>query len=525
MALNTLEELIQTIFQLNLIDPVAFQSCYYGMDFQNDPPEKLLEVLEQRHLLTPYQIGRLEKGDFENLLVGNYRLLYRNDSGSFARVFRAAPRDNDEIIALKILRQRWLNDESMVKHFHREAELCQRLNHENIVPIYEVGVDGENHYFTMEFVEGGNFKDFMKIRKKLSAVEATGYMVQIARALEYALRMGVTHRDLKLSNVLLNTRGVAKLADFGLAGDSDSVIGSRGETPQHALEYATLEKSTGAQRNDPRSDLYFAGTIYYEMLAGKPPYRPTANRDERKNMLRYVNITPIKKVAPEVPKGVVEIVDRLLKVDPSQRYQSASELLADLEGMQLHLGTHTIPGENSIAMPTVKPQTSSQQNGTDSNSSKAGNPSQIKDLESAGKNATILCVENREKMQSKLRNFFTKAGYRFKLVSDPGRAMKMMEDKTPPDCVFMMGEPIGDKLPTVYAKTAAKAVDRNILLFVILASKQTELIPQLEENDHARILLSSLGAKGLQKEIRQAFQQAHVREQQQKALNDSRLIR
>ncbi len=198
---------------------------------------------------------------------------------------------------------------------------------------------GESHYFTMEFVEGGNLRDFLNIRKKLSPIEATRCLIDLAEGLDYASRMGVTHRDLKLTNVLMSTKGVAKLVDFGLAGDEVMDSEAGGDSLQRALEYATLERGTNAPPNDPRSDLYFLGGIYYELLTGVPPYPRTHSREERKQFTRYSSIRPIRSVDPNVPKGVVEIVERLMKIQPEQRYQSAGlvrtealAVLAELEG-------------------------------------------------------------------------------------------------------------------------------------------------------------------------------------------------
>ncbi|MAT15429.1 MAG: serine/threonine protein kinase [Planctomyces sp.] len=518
MAFRNLEEFLQTLFQMQLIDPVVLQSCLVGLDLQNNSPNDLLAVLERRNLLTPYQLGRLRKGDTDNLIVGNYKLLYRNDSGSFARVFRAATLGTDEIIALKILRQRWLNDRNMVNHFHREAEVCQRLRHPNIVPIYDVGVDGDNHYFTMEFVEGGNLRDVMKIRKKLSPAEATGYMDQIAKGLEYALRMGVTHRDMKLTNILLNTKGVAKLADFGLAGDSDSVIGNRGETPQHALEYATLEKATAVKRNDPRSDLYFAGIIYYELLAGVPPYQPTRSRDERKNILRYMNIKPIREHVPDLPKEVVNVVQRMIKFDPSERYQSASELIADLEELQIQLGTHRPPSMSNASMPALDPS-SVRQGQSDSDNEMPATES--------GKtfnNLKMICVEERPKYQSLLRDYFNKHGVRLLLMADAGRALRRFSSD-PPDCVLLMGQSIGDDIVSVHNRAVELANDAEIPLITILSAKQGELRKKMSESTFVQILKSPLDLRDLRKAMKTLFVEIEGWRQEQKALKDSRLIR
>ena len=197
--------------------------------------ESMLQLLERRLLLTPLQTGRILKGETEGLVLGKYKLLYRNASGSFARVFRAASLDDNRVVALKLLRERWADDPRTVASFEREAHICQRFSHPNIVPIYDIGNEGRFHYFTMEFVEGGNLRDFMKIRRKLSVPEATRCLLHICQGLEYALKMGASHRDLKLTNVLMSSTGVAKLVDFGLAGAASASQAGTSDDVQRAL--------------------------------------------------------------------------------------------------------------------------------------------------------------------------------------------------------------------------------------------------------------------------------------------------
>ena len=158
--------------------------------------DAMLQVLERRHILTPLQSGRIAKGDTEGLVLGRYKLLYRNASGSFARVFRAETIDDNRTVALKLLRERWADDPKTVASFDREARICQKFLHPNIVPIYDIGNEGRFHFFTMEFVEGGNLRDFLKIRRSLGSLEATRCILQVCQGLEYALTQGVTHRDL-----------------------------------------------------------------------------------------------------------------------------------------------------------------------------------------------------------------------------------------------------------------------------------------------------------------------------------------
>ncbi|MCA8988646.1 MAG: protein kinase, partial [Planctomycetaceae bacterium] len=326
--------------------------------------------------------------------------------GSFARVFRAENLDTGKMIGVKLLRNRWNQDEETIDLFRREAELGMKLTHPNIVPIYSVGTENGHHFFTMQFVEGGNLRDFVQIRKQIRPLETLKYAIDIAKGLEYALRFGITHRDLKMTNVLFTVDGVAKLIDFGLATDDELLerVGEGGV--HHALEYSTLEKGTGAPRNDPRSDLFFLGTIMYEMLLGQPPYPRTRSREERKQIMRYRNIRPLRDALPPCPRPVAEIVDRLLHSNPEERYQSATELLHDLREVHqtLEKADRAKSSESDI------------------------DPLGLKEL-------TLMCVERRPREQDILREYFSRHGFRVLMISDVQRAAARLRSD-PPDLLL-----------------------------------------------------------------------------------------
>ena len=358
---------------------------------------------------------------------------------------------------MKILRQRWAEDPRTVSLFRREGELGKRLKHKNIVPIYEVGSDGNQHYLTMEFVEGGNFRELLKSRGKFSPGEAARYVLDIAEGLEYALSLGLTHRDLKLTNVLLSAQGVAKLVDFGLAGQ-DAGLAAMEEEVDRAVEYATLERSTNAPDNDPRSDLYFLGAMFYELLTGTPPYPPTKSIAERKQSSRYRQIRPLHQVDPSLPDAITAIVEKLMEIHPHSRYQTPTELIQDLGPM---VGTRVqvepiVPDAPAVTEP--------------------GQP-------------TILCVENRLKQQDSLRDYFSKHGYRVLLLRDIERAIKRVE-ASPPHGIVLMADSLGEDGEAVqaYQKAVAACRKSGTALVMVLNKKHREILNQLEGFSLSRVL-------------------------------------
>ena len=495
MKFHDVDELGRTLVRLRLVEPTRLDECLARLEPSRRQPSSLLRLLESKNILTSYQVGQLEKGEVDGLVLGNYKLLYRNASGSFARVFRGCSLTDGRMIGLKVLRQRWAHDPKMVAQFHREAELCKKLRHKNIVPIYEVASQGEYHYLTMEFVEGGNLRDFISIRKKLSPAEATRYILDMAEALEYALRQGITHRDLKLTNVLMSTQGVAKLVDFGLAGDSGLSGSGSGDDVHRALEYATLEKGTNVPPGDPRSDLYFLGAIYYELLTGTPPYPRTRSRDERKQFSRYTNVRPLRQADPNVPRVVADIVERLMQINPGLRYQRPTDVIADLRRAL-----------NEVA--------------DDENSSPAGtvrrSDSEPRPTERAL--PTVMCIESRIKQQDILREYLSKRGFRVLVLSDVQRGLMRLET-TPPDCVILMGESIGERTAETFREAARLGRRHGFITLLVLSTRQAELKNHLEQTTTARILVQPLTMRNLRQEIHLTFQR---RRQETKAATGPR---
>src|SRR5262245_14973762 len=254
-------------------------------------PTTLLRALERKGYLTSWQSQRLLKGERAGYFVGGYRVLYQVASGSFGRVYRAVGPTNGEGVAIKALRKRWCKDPQRVEMFLREGKVGVSLQHPNIVRTLHVGAEpaSEQYYLVMDFVEGGNLRDFLAIRKKLSPAEALRLIEDAAAGLAYAHSCGVAHRDIKLTNILIASEGRALLVDFGLAeicsvGKDDDIKIER------TVDYAALEKATNARTGDMRSDIFFLGCVLYEMLTGSSPLLTSRDRTTRQQIQRFDNL-------------------------------------------------------------------------------------------------------------------------------------------------------------------------------------------------------------------------------------------
>ena len=189
------------------------------------------------------------RGDRNGFFYGDYKVLYLIGTGTFARVYRAAHRHTGDIRAVKVLRRRFADNPIESERFLREGQMGATLRHPNIVPIYEVLSAGGTPFLVMDFIEGRNLREFIKIRKKFEPAEATRIVADVAAGLAYAFERGICHRDLKMSNVLVSSRGQSKLVDFGLAAaegqEDDETANPR------TIDYAGLERATGVRKDDP----------------------------------------------------------------------------------------------------------------------------------------------------------------------------------------------------------------------------------------------------------------------------------
>lgn len=455
MHFSSLANFQNYLIQSKLVESSRLQECMVRLQSRGQSIDDLIAELENRHLLTPYQVTKLRKRDVEGLLLGKLKLLYRNASGSFARVFRGCSVDDGRMVGIKVLRSRWAEDPRKVSLFKREGELGKRLKHKNIVPIYEIGSEGNQHYLTMEFVEGGNFRELLKARGKFSPTEATRYAIDMAEGLEYALSLGMTHRDMKLTNVLLSAQGVAKLVDFGLAGH-DASQRTIDEEVDRAVEYATLERGSGAPDNDPRSDLYFLGAIYYELLTGKAPYPPSKNKEDRRQFSRYRDVRPIREVDPSLPPSIGRIVEELMAINPFDRYQNPGQALKDLRAAMTEMGLSA--SDNTVVQVPAK------------NSS-----------------PTVLCVEERLRQQDSLREYFSKHGYRVLMLRDFARALTRLQ-ADPPKGLVLMGDSLGSDALKLFDKALSTCRPSRTAVVLVLSKHQRDLKSKLADTDVSRVL-------------------------------------
>lgn len=431
-------------------------------DVPNPSAEQLLRTLERKTHLTPFQTAKLLKGDTDGYFLGGYRLLYRIASGSFGRVFRADNPRTGEIVAIKVLRRRWTEDPRKVALFEREGRVGMSLQHPNLVRILAVSRDAPSgqHFIVMEFVEGGNLRDFLSIRKKISPPEALRLLEETAAGLAYAYSRGLTHRDMKLTNVLISSQGVAKLVDFGLAeitGTAATAVGDDGTDVDRSVDYAGLEKATGTKAGDTRSDIFFLGCVFFEMLTGKPPLNMSKDRHSRMARSRFENLPSLRDAGVEGPPELFQLVDKMLALSPDDRYQTPAQLVEAVRQVR-----ETLEGGGGGAS---EPRFPSGQR-------------------------SVFVVESHPRLQEAMRDKFRELGFRVFLSSDPERAVMRYRQGAYHAVVVDVGT--ADRAGLAASERILDAADGQRLrcgAVVILSENQADWAAELPERANRAVLV------------------------------------
>lgn len=262
------------------------------------------------------------------ILDDRYEILEVIGTGGMAVVYKAMCHRLNRFVAVKILRDEFAEDEEFRQRFQTEAQAVAMLSHPNIVSVYDVSHSDGVEYIVMELIEGVTLMQYMKKKGALGWKEALHFAVQISKALEHAHEKGIVHRDIKPQNIMILKDGTIKVADFGIAAlesaqekKSDQTVGS--------VHYIAPEQARGEQP-DPRSDIYSLGVVMYEMLTGKMPYDgDTAEQVALKHITGHA--VPPQELNPDIPEELARITLKAMNADIGARYQSASELLRDLE--------------------------------------------------------------------------------------------------------------------------------------------------------------------------------------------------
>lgn len=392
------QSVAQLAQRLKLVTTAQLEECQSELGNQRGDDDALTSLLERKSYLTALQIDKLRKGDTQGYFLGNYRLLYKIASGSFGRVYRADDPNTGRVVAIKVLRNRHSEKQDIIESFEREGRVGMSLRHPNIVEILSVGQEPttKQYFIVMEFVEGGNLRDILAIRKQFEVSEALKILEDVAAALGYAFARGVTHRDMKLTNVLISSQGTAKVVDFGLAQIFSKAFITEDDNVGRSVDYIGLERATNAPANDVRSDIYFIGCIGYEIMSGRPPLTLTKNIQERKSKERFLRVRPLQthelKGHGNQVAHAIRLIETMMAIDPKQRYQTPTQLLDAIRTLRSEAGGRD-------PMQSIGPRSA----------------------------PTVFILESDERLQDAFREKIKNMGYRVLIASDPSRAIERFQ--------------------------------------------------------------------------------------------------
>ncbi|GIW96324.1 MAG: protein kinase [Pirellulaceae bacterium] len=466
MPTMTAERFAQRLFELGLADNRQINAIWADLGTRSVSVEEFIAAAVRKEVITNFQAERVLKGERSGFFYGKYKVLYLVGTGSFARVYRAVHTETGRIAAVKVLRKRYRDNPVELEQFLREGHVGEKLRHPNIVPVYEVNSDPREPYLVMEFVEGQTLKEMVRLRGKLEPPLALKIISDVLNALQYAIEQGVTHRDLKMSNVLVSSSGKSKLVDFGLAArhfdDKDLA-----ECPNaRAIDYAALERGTGVRKDDLRSDIYFAGCLLYHMLCGKAPLLEVKDRLYRLNITRFREITPLSQLEPGLPHYILAIVNKAMELDPQKRYQTPAEMLKDVQQAlkRWEAGDRGGTSAASAAEPAAPEQLEVAETERQATSEDESQTAE-------GDSRRLMIIESHVGMQDLLRDRLKKRGYRVLIYSDPERALQRFADSVdgpPADCVLFFTTELKQQAVDAFNRFGEHEATRQIPAVLVL---------------------------------------------------------
>lgn len=291
------------------------------------------------------------------IILGNrYELLEKIGEGGMSLVFKARCNKLNRFVAVKILKKEFCNNADIVEKFKGEATAIATLSDNNIVNILDVGTQGDMNYIVMEYVNGKTLKDVIKQVGKMNYETAISVAIQIAKALDCAHRNKIIHRDVKPQNILVTSDGVMKVTDFGIAKSTTSSTITNTSTIMGSAHYLSPEQAKGSFI-DCRTDLYSLGVVIYEMVTGALPFEAdTAVTIALKHLQEEV--VPPKNINSKIPDSLNKLILKAMQKDPNKRYQSAKEMIRDLQKIKdnpdvIIDGGDGDENQNTIIMPAV----------------------------------------------------------------------------------------------------------------------------------------------------------------------------
>ncbi len=267
-------------------------------------------------------------------LDGRYEIRELIGVGGMANVYHCYDTIDDREVAIKILKDEFLDNEDFIRRFKNESKAIAVLNHPNIVRVYDVSFGDMIQYIVMEYIDGITLKEYIELQGVLDWKETVHLTTQILKALQHAHENGIVHRDIKPQNIMLLQDGTIKVTDFGIARFSSNATRTMTEQAIGSVHYIAPEQARG-EKTDGKTDIYSVGVMMYEMLTGKLPFDADSAVSVALMQLQTTAMRP-RQINPDIPSGLEEITVKAMQKTPDSRYHSAVEMLSDIERFRLN---------------------------------------------------------------------------------------------------------------------------------------------------------------------------------------------
>jgi serine/threonine protein kinase len=297
-------------------------------------PPKLAELMIKQGLITRFQAEQLLQGRHKGFWVKHYKILDQVGIGGMARVFLAEHAIMRRKAALKVLPKAKCADPASLARFLREARAVAALNHPNVIRAYDIDQEGDFYFIVLEYAEGQSLAQFVEAHGPAPWPQACDFLYQAASGVEHLLAGGIVHRDLKPANIIVEKSGVVKLCDLGLAvffeeKDIDPLTRKYDQNALGTADYLAPEQAVDSHTVDGRADIYSLGATFCFLLSGEPPY-PGGTVAQKLYSHQTAAPISIRERAPDVPKELDAILQKMLAKRPEDRFQSVAELKAVL---------------------------------------------------------------------------------------------------------------------------------------------------------------------------------------------------